>query len=355
VPILGNVEDVRGTDSGVLVIGAGVSGLTTGIVLAEQGRDVTIWAKQPPQRTTSSIAGAIWGPHLVEASDRTARWASDTLRVLSELAGEDSTGVTIGEGIEAYRDPPGAPGGTITGETAAERPDKLASLPGFRPCRAAELPQGFTTGWRYRAPVLHMPTYLDYLRARFEDAGGQIKTVTVTSVRGAARDARAAGFGAVVNCTGAWAHDLVPDPSVVPFRGQVAVARNPGLSEFFIGLTGGGQPELVYMFPHGGTVILGGTEDAGDWDLQPQPAVAERILARCARVEPRLRGAEILAHRVGLRPFRPTVRLEAERASGPEAGGAGMPLLVHNYGHGGAGVTLSWGCAREAAACVGRV
>jgi D-amino-acid oxidase len=168
-------------------------------------------------------------------------------------------------------------------------------------------------------------------------------------VPSAARDAHAAGFEAVVNCTGVWAHHLVPDPSVVPFRGQVVVASNPGLSKFFIGLTGGGQPEAVYMFPHDGTVILGGTEDAGDWDLQPKPAVAERIMARCARVEPRLRSAEILSHRVGLRPFRPTVRLEAQAAS------AGMPLLVHNYGHGGAGVTLSWGCAREAAACVGRV
>ena len=43
-----------------------------------------------------------------------------------------------------------------------------------------------------------------------------------------------------------------------------------------------------------------------------------------------------------LRPTRPQVRLEAE----PPGTG---PLVVHNYGHGGAGVTLSWGCAREAA------
>jgi D-amino-acid oxidase len=37
------------------------------------------------------------------------------------------------------------------------------------------------------------------------------------------------------------------------------------------------------------------------------------------------------------------VRLEAEPGDG------GAPLTVHNYGHGGAGITLSWGCAREAA------
>jgi D-amino-acid oxidase len=71
--------------------------------------------------------------------------------------------------------------------------------------------------------------------------------------------------------------------------------------------------------------------------------VATRILRDCAAVEPRLNGARVVGHQVGLRPFRPQVRLEAE------ATGDG-PLVVHNYGHGGAGITLSWGCAREAAA-----
>ena len=73
--------------------------------------------------------------------------------------------------------------------------------------------------------------------------------------------------------------------------------------------------------------------------------MADRILRDCAAIEPRLTGARVLAHRVGLRPARPTVRLEAE----PAAPGGGPPI-VHNYGHGGAGVSLSWGCAREAAA-----
>jgi D-amino-acid oxidase len=93
--------------------------------------------------------------------------------------------------------------------------------------------------------------------------------------------------------------------------------------------------------PRSQDIVLGGTAQEGDERLAPDQATAAAILERCARLEPRLRGAEVLEHKVGLRPGRPSVRLEAER----RAGG----LLVHNYGHGGAGVTLSWGCADEVA------
>jgi D-amino-acid oxidase len=329
--------DVSHSHCDVLVVGAGVSGLTTAICLAEAGSRVTIRAAAPAAETTSSVAGAIWGPHLVEDSARTARWRRETLAVLRELAADPASGVRIVTGMEASREaePAHAPGQT---------PDWLRDLGGATPCPPDRLPPGFTSGWRYAAPLAHMPTYLGYLHTRFRDAGGHAQVGTVSSLAAAAREH---GARAVVNCTGAGAHDLVPDPAVTPFRGQVMVAANPGITEFFIGPPDA-TAELMYLFPHGDTVVLGGTEVAGDWNTEPIPAVAERILRDCTAVEPRLRGADILAHRVGLRPFRPEVRLEAEAA------GHGQPLTVHNYGHGGAGVTLSWGCAREAAALVSR-
>jgi D-amino-acid oxidase len=142
----------------------------------------------------------------------------------------------------------------------------------------------------------------------------------------------------VINCSGVWAHDLVPDPAVVPVRGQVVIAANPGIEEFVIDRDPE-PPWITYMFPHGDTILLGGTNDEGNWDQDPQKPIAERIVAGCAEIDPRLRGVEILGHRVGLRPCRPEVRLEAE----PLDGG----VLWHNYGHGGAGISLSWGCAAE--------
>jgi D-amino-acid oxidase len=93
------------------------------------------------------------------------------------------------------------------------------------------------------------------------------------------------------------------------------------------------------MFPHGDTILIGGTVEEGDWTTAASPVLAEQILAGALAVEPRLRGARIVEHRVGLRPCRPEVRLEAERI--------GDSLVWHNYGHGGAGISVSWGCAAE--------
>jgi D-amino-acid oxidase len=196
-----------------------------------------------------------------------------------------------------------------------------------------------------------MPAYLGYLYARFEAAGGRAEAGLARSLTGAAAER---GARAVVNCTGSGARDLAPDQELQVFRGQVVIAENAGVTEFFIGLSDD-TTELVYLFPHGDILVLGGTEVADDWNPQPVPAVADRILRDCAAVDPRVTGARVLGHRVGLRPFRPTVRLEAEPPGAARAGHGGGPAVVHNYGHGGAGVTLSWGCAREAAALVTNV
>ena len=331
---------MRNSDCDVLVVGAGVSGLTTGICLAETGLRTVIGAAAPPGETTSSVAGAIWGPHLVEESARATRWRRETLSVLRELAAGPATGVRIVAGLEASRGAPPPPG---------PPPDGLDDLDAVTPCPPDRLPPGFTSGWCYAAPLAHMPTYLGYLQARFENAGGRVEVAVVGSLPCAARER---GARAVVNCTGAGARTLVPDRSVTPFRGQVVVTANPGISEFFIG-PADATADLVYLFPHDDTVVLGGTEVADDWNTEPVPALADRILRDCTVVEPRLRGVPVLGHRVGLRPFRPRIRLEAEPAPQDALPGEPrQPLVVHNYGHGGAGVTMSWGCAREAAALV---
>jgi D-amino-acid oxidase len=183
-----------------------------------------------------------------------------------------------------------------------------------------------------------MPTYLGYLTDRLRAAGGRIDTVPVSNL-----DQALAVAPVVVNCAGIGARELVPDPGVRPVRGQVVVVTNPGVEEFFAEHPGPSR-QLLYVLPHKSTVVLGGTAEPDRADLTPDPAVTRRIVARCTEAVPALAGATILAQRVGLRPARDAVRLE------PEDRPAGR--IIHNYGHGGGGVTLSWGCAREAAAQV---
>jgi D-amino-acid oxidase len=103
----------------------------------------------------------------------------------------------------------------------------------------------------------------------------------------------------------------------------------------------GENPEgVTYVIPRSGDCILGGTAEEGEWDTESDPQIAADILRRCVALEPRLAEAEVLEHKVGLRPGRPEIRLEIEDVSE-------SPPRVHNYGHGGSGVTLSWGCAEE--------
>ena len=310
------------SDLDTLVIGAGVSGLTTAVHLAETGRHVKLWSAEPPESTTSMAAGAMWGPYLVEPLDKVRVWSSRTLEVLRRLATVPDSGVRLVDGVEASRTP-------------VAPPEWADQLEGFRMCQPNELPDGFVTGWRFIAPLVDMPAYLAYLRHRLAAAGGTIEIHRIDHLDELAGVARV-----VVNCTGIGARDLVPDPELTAIRGQLVIIGNPGITEFFAEDTGL-SPDLLHIYPHGDTVVLGGVAVTGDCNLRPDPAVAAAILSRCVEVDPRLRDAPVLDHRVGLRPTRPQVRVEAQHINDT--------ILIHNYGHGGAGVTLSWGCAVEVA------
>jgi D-amino-acid oxidase len=147
------------------------------------------------------------------------------------------------------------------------------------------------------------------------------------------------GADVVVNCAGLGARELVGDSAVYPVRGQIVRVSNPGLT---VSVRDEQHPGgRAYVHPRVDDCILGGTMDEGRWDTAVDLAAGAAILERCFDLVPALRGARVLEHVVGLRPGRSTVRLEEGE---PLDSGA---RVVHNYGHGGAGITLSWGCARE--------
>jgi D-amino-acid oxidase len=321
---LATVTSAGVTDVDAVVVGAGVVGLTTAITLAEAGLATRIVTAAPPAATTSAAAGAIWGPVRCGPPERCYAWARTGLEVLSALAGEPAAGVHQLTGREVCASPAVPPAWTDL-------------LPDMRLLGPGELPARFLTGWRYTAPAVNMPVFLEYLLRRYEGLGGSVAAETVTSLAAVAAPL-------VVNCTGMGARALVPDQSLIPVRGQVVVVENPGITEFYLD-HGNDGADYAYLFPHGDLVILGGTAYEGATDMAPRADVANRIMRDCAAAFPSLRGTRVVAQRVGLRPVRPSVRLEAEALPGGR-------VLWHNYGHGGAGVTLSWGCAAELTSAV---
>jgi D-amino-acid oxidase len=304
----------------ILVLGAGVSGLTTAVCVAEEGVRVRVRTALPPEQTTSRVAGAIWASSLAEPAADVRRWASESLREFRALAQASDTGVRIARGRLASR---------------RSEPPSPARFPGVEIHAGDRPPQGFLAASLLELPLIDMPRYLGHLAERLADAGVGVEVRPVGSLAEVAEQAPM-----VVNCSGIGARELASDPALRPVRGEHVIVENPGVEEFFVEEPRG--EEWTSFFPHGERIVLGGNAREGDWSLQPDPTSAQGILDRCALVEPALNGARVIEHQVGLRPARARIRLEREQL--------GSTTVIHNYGHGASGVSLSWGCAKDVAA-----
>ncbi len=290
----------------VIVVGAGVMGLTCAVRLLESGRRVDVVARDLPRETTSAVAASLWYPYRALPQDRVTAWAATSYAVFDAIADTDpDSGVRMVPGTEVFATP---------------QPDPWwrAAVPALE--RTRDLPAGSVDGWSFTTPVADMAVYLGWLVGRVEALGGTITRLNLSGLPA----------GLVVNCSGLGARLLGGDRTVVPVRGQVVYVEQFGLDRWW--LDGSGP---TYVVPREHDVVVGGTEDEGDWNRTPSPETAAEILTRAARLVPGLRGARVLRHKVGLRPVRPAVRLER------------VGDVVHCYGHGGAGVTLSWGAADE--------
>jgi D-amino-acid oxidase len=305
----------------VAVIGAGVSGLTCGILFAERGDRVTILAAETGEQTTSSVAGAIWFPYDAAPLEAVVSWALQTYEVLRALCADPASGVSMIEQRAFAR------AGQI------EIPEWAIPL-GARPLPAAELPGIFTSGYTLEVPLTDTTLYLPYLTRRFCGVGGEIRGgIHLENLTEAPSE-----FRVVVNCAGVGAGGLVPDPEVEPHRGQVALVAGVPHKHAVVC----DEPPLMYAIPRADDCVFGGTNDISA-NREPDPATTAQILAECSRALD-IAQPTLLRERVGLRPYRRSgVCLRADRL--PDG-----RQVIHDYGHGGSGFTLSWGCARAALA-----
>jgi D-amino-acid oxidase len=302
----------------VAIVGAGVSGLTCGIVFAERGNVVSILAEEIGQQTTSAAAGALWYPYDAKPAKAVIAWALETYNVLVDLSRDPRSGVSMIELRTFLR----------AGEI---RIPEWAPALGAQSLKASEVLPAFKSGFALSVPLMDTTIYLDYLAQRFVDAGGKING----NVRFEKLEDVDANFQLIINCAGIGARELVRDADLEPHRGQVAIVPKIDISSAIVC----DFDPLMYAVPRAHDCLFGGTNELSD-NRDVDPTTTARILAECSRVL-NIEKPKVLDARVGLRPFRKSgVRVERDRLRDGRA-------LVHNYGHGGSGFTLSWGCARQ--------
>jgi D-amino-acid oxidase len=307
----------------IAVVGGGVIGYTCAVRLAEAGHDVRLITADEPADTTTSVAAAIWFPYLAEPLVQALRWGARSLDVFAELAADPLTGVLLREGLVVHR--------------RAEPDLRWAAVLGHhRPAVADELPFGVLAGTVCTVPVIDTGRYLPWLRDRAHARGVTTERRRVTRIEDVRGDV-------VVLAAGLGSAGLVDDPDVYPVRGQIVRLTNPGLTRWI--LDDGDPDALTYVVPRFDDIVCGGTAEPGQVNLTPDLGVEAAILARARALVPGLADARVIGRAVGLRPARTVVRLESDDGSGRR--------LVHCYGHGGAGVTLSWGCADDVVGLVG--
>jgi D-amino-acid oxidase len=299
--------------SRVVVVGAGVIGLTCAVRLAEAGHRVDLVARDLPLETTSAVAAAIWYPYRAHPQDLVTAWSATSYAEFAMLASEPDTGIRMVTGTELLA-------------TSSPDPWWASAVPDLH--RVAPAP-GCQDAWSFTAPVVEMPIYLRWLLGRLAELG-----VTVTRMSLAALPPTDAGL--VVDCAGLGARLLAGDETVTPVRGQVMLVDGVDVDRWWLDSAG-----PTYVVPRSHDVVVGGTDEEGDWSRTVDHDVAAAILHRATALVPGLAEARVLRHKVGLRPARPAVRLER------------VGDVIHCYGHGGAGVTLSWGCAAEVASLAG--
>lgn len=314
----------------ILIIGCGVSGLSCGIRLLEEGYSVRIVAEKLPPDTTSNVAAAYWYPYSAAHMEKGLQWAEFSFNIFLELTDREETGISMIELVKPF-------------DHKVEDPPLKTIVHNFRHAESSELQEGYIDGYVMEVPLIETPVYMKYLMNRFRSNGGNIEKTgrKITSL-----DEICSREEVVVNCSGLGSRDLCKDDKSYPIRGQIVRTTNPGITRIIN--VESGPLSLSYIVPRSNDCILGGTAQDNDWNLGINHDTAKEILRKCTILEPKLKHAEILEHRVGLRPGRKQVRLETEMVT-EEC------TVIHNYGHGRAGFTLSWGCSEDVARLVRKV
>lgn len=302
----------------IIVLGAGVSGLTTAVTMALAGCNVVIHAAEGPAQTTSSLAAAIWHPFYQAPDFVYLERARQTYATMLRLSSDRSSGVLMRPLTEYFRRDAGVP-------WWAECANDLKRLP------ETDVPSRFACAYRMAVPVAATATYLRYLLNMFFELGGRFVQRRVDDPVSLLDDA-----DHVVNCCGYGSRQF-GDAELALSRAIVLRARrDAAVRGCFIDDSDPAAP--TYVVERDDDIVLGGTADPELTSTVIGERQIEDIVRRCTQLCEGVAALQVVDARTGFRPMRRVARVACDERH---------PRLLHNYGHGGGGFTLSWGCAND--------
>lgn len=304
----------------VTVVGSGIIGLTSAIALQENGFNVTLIAKERFEKTLSSKVGAIWFPFEIQPIEKTNHWATLSYERY-KLDVTNTNGVSFIPFLTAYTD-------TSNTDWTTRLPEGTV-----RKALPIELPSGINKAYISIVPLAEPLLYLPYLFEKFIRQGGVFQQKEITSLH-----ELATLNTLVINCTGLGAKALCNDTDLHPMRGQILRCKKMNVSSFAESTQ---KNALSYIINRSTDCVIGGTDYENDWNINIESSDTALILSRIKAIGLSDNSPEILEEIVGLRPRRSQVRFEFD---------SDFKNVFHNYGHGGAGFTVAWGCAIEVAA-----
>ncbi|XP_064641645.1 D-aspartate oxidase-like [Lineus longissimus] len=318
----------------IVVIGAGVVGLSAAVQLQEKypNADITLVADKFAKETTSNGAAGIYRPTMHHSAgndlQQMRQWSKDSwdfLHGLARSAGAAESGNQLVTLFNVSKDYVG-PG--VYSEFCLDYRELTLD-------QVHTWGTQFNHGYTATVVITQCIRYLPWLMIRFKEKGGKVEKRRVDSF-----DEFTGKYDIVVNCTGFGSRKLLGDMKVYPVRGQILQVSAPWIKHAVYENSGDG----TYIIPCTDYVVVGGCREVNNFSTDVNEKQSEEIFEKACRFYPPLRGAKIIRSWAGLRPYREPIRVEKEIMN---IGGQKLKV-VHNYGHGGNGVCLSWGTSVNA-------